>query len=62
MAVDSQRQASMAHTITQYEVLLALKDTVLDKYAQALDEKNNTIKSLQSVLVLREHEINALKK
>ena len=59
MAVDLQRQASMAHTISQYEVLLDSKDTILDKYAQALDEKSTTIKSLQSLL--RELEINTLK-
>ena len=34
---------------------------MLDKYAKALDEKDNTIKSLQSVLVLRYHEINIIK-
>ena len=61
MAVHPKTQDRMAHTINQYEVLLASKDTMLDKYAKALDDKNNTIKHLQSLLAMREHEINTLK-
>ena len=40
--------------------MLASKDTMLEKYAKALDDKNNTIKTLQSLLAMREHEINTL--
>ena len=50
----------MVNTLNQYEALLASKDTMLTKYAEALVEKNNTIEYLKSLLALRDHEIETL--
>ena len=52
----------MVETINQYKALLALKDTILDKYSKMLDDRNNKIKSLESLLILRDQEISMLKK
>ena len=47
--------------MNQYEALLASKDIMLTKYVEALDEKNNTIKYLKSLLTVRDQEIQTLK-
>ena len=47
--------------MNQYEALLASKDIMLTKYEEALDEKNNTIKYLKSLLAVRDQEIQTLK-
>ena len=52
----------MVETINQYKALLALKNTILDKYSKMLDDRNNKIKSLESLLILRDQEISMLKK
>ena len=52
----------MVYTVNQYEVLLASKDNMLDKYSKALEEQNDKIQSLQSLLALRDQEISMLKK
>ena len=53
----------MVHTINQtFEALLDSKDAKLDKYSKVIVNQNNKIKSLESLLTLRDQEISMLKK
>ena len=47
--------------MNQYAALLASKDIMLTKYEEALDEKNNTIRYLKSLLAVRDLEIQTLR-
>ena len=51
----------MVNPLNQYEALLASKDTMLTKYAEALDEKNDSIEYLNSLLALRDQVFEILK-
>ena len=53
----------MVHTINQaFEALLASKDAILDEYSKTMVDQSNKIKSLESLLTLRDQEISMLKK
>ena len=54
-------QGKLADTIKHYEAVLASKDLMLSKYVKALEEKNNTIKSLKTRLAFFEQEVITLK-
>ena len=51
----------MVHTINQaFQALLDSKDAMLDKYSKVIVNQNNKIKSLESLLTLRDQEISML--